>query len=146
MNAVIIAACATAYAAIHSWLASQCVKDRTRRAFGKSTDRWYRLAYNLVAGVMLLPLLALLFWLPDEPLYVIPAPWLWLALLVQAAAATGSVYGIWITDGLHFLGMRQLLGGDCPAPCGSPLFSIVPCLRKGAQGGRPLLAVYGLYR
>ncbi len=127
MSAVIIITYAAAYAVIHSWLASQGVKDWTHRKCGRSTDRWYRLAYNAIACVMLLPFVLLFVWLPDRTLYSLPSPWRWFALLVQGTAAVGVIYGVWITDGWHFLGLRQILSADCPAPC------------------RPPLAVYGLY-
>jgi protein-S-isoprenylcysteine O-methyltransferase Ste14 len=128
MNAAIIAAYGILYAAIHSWLASQRMKDWARRTMGSGADRWYRLAYNALATVMLLPFLAMLVWLPDQSLYVIPPPWVWLTLLVQAVAAAGVVYGVWITDGWHFLGLRQLFQTD------------------EHRSYSPPLAVYGLYR
>lgn len=128
MGMAAIVGYAVIYAAIHSWLASQRVKDRARETFGHAGDRWYRLAYNALATLMLLPFAAVFAWLPDRMLYVFPTPWLYLALLVQAVAAVGVVYGVWITDAWHFLGIRQLLDVNCPPPC------------------RPPLSVYGLYR
>ena len=50
------------YGVVHSWLASQRMKDWARRTFGLSGERWYRLAYNLLAGLALLPLLPMLIW------------------------------------------------------------------------------------
>mgnify|MGYP000221109582 FL=1 len=128
MSVAVIAAYAVVYCAIHSWLASQRMKNWTRQAFGPVADRWYRLAYNALATLMLLPFAALFVLLPDQVLYVLPAPWLYLALTIQAVAAVGVLYGVWITDAWHFLGFRQLLGGDCPPPC------------------QPPLSVHGLYR
>mgnify|MGYP005843633251 CR=1 FL=1 len=128
MSGLVIAAYAVVYCAIHSWLASQRMKNWARRTFGPVADRWYRLAYNTLATAMLLPFAALFVLLPDQVLYVFPAPWLYLALIIQAVAAVGVVYGVWITDAWHFLGLRQLLGGKCPPPC------------------HPPLSVHGLYR
>jgi protein-S-isoprenylcysteine O-methyltransferase Ste14 len=128
VSAAIIVSYAVVYAVIHSALASQGIKDWTRRLCGRGTDRWYRLAYNAIAGAMLLPLMLLFVWLPDRTLYSFPAPWHWLGLAVQGSAAMGAVYGVWVTDGWHFLGFRQILDSDCPPPC------------------QPPLAVYGLYR
>lgn len=96
------------YCAVHSVLASRWAKGWSRRLFGPSADRWYRLFYNLVVVAALLPLGWLMLWLPDSSLYVLPMPWLWLALLGQAGAAAGIAYGAWLTDGWQFLGLRQL--------------------------------------
>lgn len=103
----IIGGYALLYALIHSWTASQSFKDWAARRAGAGADRWYRLGYNLVSVILLLPFLPLLLWLPDQLLYTVPAPWLWLMLLVQGAALAGTAYGIWLTDPWHFLGLRQ---------------------------------------
>lgn len=127
---IVIVGYAALYAVVHSWLASQRMKNWTRRTFGPSTDRWYRLAYNLVGGVTLLPLLPMLAWLPDSILYTLPSPWLWLALLGQLIAAVGIAYGLWLTNIWHFLGVCQLLG--------------MP--EDGRLNCRPPLVVSGMYR
>jgi drug/metabolite transporter (DMT)-like permease len=88
---------AAVWAVVHSWLAGRRVKEWARRTLPE-TDRWYRLAYNAVSAVTLLPLLAMLPWLPDRPLYTLPPPWLWLALLGQLVALAGIFYGLWLTS------------------------------------------------
>jgi methanethiol S-methyltransferase len=98
------------YGLLHSLLASDWAKSIGRRAFGVGTDRWYRLAFNIVAGVLLLPGSALLLKLPDRVLYEFAPPWNWLALLGQAGAFAGMTYGAWLTDAWHFLGLRQIGG------------------------------------
>lgn len=118
------------YGVAHSWLASQRMKDWTREAFGPTTDRWYRLAYNVVAGVMLVPLLPMLVLLHDRLLYTLQPPWLWLALLGQLLAAVGILYGLWLTNIWHFLGLCQLF--DMPL--------------DGREDCKPPLVVFGLYR
>jgi protein-S-isoprenylcysteine O-methyltransferase Ste14 len=130
MSVVIIVASAALYAAVHSWLASQRMKDWTRRTLGPTTDRWYRLAYNLVGGVTFLPLLVMLAWLPDRALYTLSPPWLWLALLGQLVAVAGLLYGLWRTNIWHFLGLCQLL--DLPD--------------DGRIDCKPPLVVSGMYR
>lgn len=129
-SVVIIVGYTLLYGVGHSWLASQRMKDWTREAFGPTTDRWYRLAYNVVAGLMLLPLLPMLVWLPDRLLYTMSSPWLWLALLGQLVAAVGILYGLWLTNIWHFLGLCQLF--DLPL--------------DGREDCRPPLVVFGLYR
>jgi protein-S-isoprenylcysteine O-methyltransferase Ste14 len=118
------------YGVVHSWLASQRMKDWARRTLGPSSERWYRLAYNLLAGLALLPLLPMLVWLPDRVLYTLPVPWLWLALLGQLMAAAGILYGLWQTNIWHFLGLCQFL--DMPL--------------DGREDCKPPLVVFGLYR
>ena len=130
MSAAIIVAYVTFYAAVHSWLASQRVKDWARRVFGPETDCWYRLAFNVVVSVQLIPLLVLLVWLPDRPLYTLPPPWGWLAFLGQVAAFVGIGYGIWLTDAWHFLGLRQMIERTTDR-----------CRRRC-----PPLVIFGLYR
>jgi protein-S-isoprenylcysteine O-methyltransferase Ste14 len=97
-----------AYTLLHSLLASQPCKAWARRRWGTASDRWYRLAYNGVAVVTLLPLLPLLAWLPDHTLYVAPAPWRWLLLAGQGVAVLGVLAALRQTDMAHFLGVRQL--------------------------------------
>ena len=127
---VIIIVSAALYAAVHSWLASQRMKDWTRQTFGPTTDRWYRLAYNLVGGVTFIPLLVMLVWLPDRVLYTLSPPWLWLALLGQLVAVAGIAYGLWLTGIWHFVGLCQLL--DMP--------------EDERWNCKPPLVVFGAYR
>jgi protein-S-isoprenylcysteine O-methyltransferase Ste14 len=96
------------YAVLHSLLAGLPVKQRAKRIFGPTTDRWYRLAYNIFAVVTLLPLLPLLVLLPDKTLYIIPTPWRWLMITGQLLALVGLGVAFLQTDPLHFLGLAQL--------------------------------------
>ena len=105
---VIIFLAGLLYAAVHSWLAARPVKAWARRKFGPAADRWYRLFYNVFAGVSGLPLLALLAVLPDRQLYAIPLPWSGVALLGQLAGALIAIVGVLQTDPWHFVGVRQL--------------------------------------
>ena len=63
------------YGVVHSALASLAAKAHARRWFGPSADRWFRLVYNALAALTLLPVLALPVLLPDEQLYAVPSPW-----------------------------------------------------------------------
>jgi protein-S-isoprenylcysteine O-methyltransferase Ste14 len=130
LSVVVIVGYAALYSVAHSWLASRRVKAWTRQALGPAAERWYRLIYNLLGGITLLPLLPMLAWLPDRILYTLPSPWLWLALLGQLVAVAGLVYGVWLTDVWHFWGLRQIL---------EP---------QAGTGGRssPRLVVSGMYR
>lgn len=90
-------------ALIHSVLASLAVKRWARHIFGPRHERWYRLAFNAVAGLTLLPVLAMVLWLPDRTLYTIPFPRRWLSLAGQCVAPTALVWTALQTDVLRAL-------------------------------------------
>ncbi|HET7011195.1 MAG TPA: isoprenylcysteine carboxylmethyltransferase family protein [Anaerolineales bacterium] len=97
------------YAALHSALASPWAKAATRRAFGEAADRWYRLAYNVIGVVTLLPVLAVPALEPGRTLYAVPLPWSAFMVAGQLAAAGVVALGLLQTDVWHFLGLRQLV-------------------------------------
>jgi methanethiol S-methyltransferase len=96
------------YGVIHSWLASHQAKALARGWFGQAAERGYRLAYNLFAGITLLPVLALPVLLPDRQIYALQAPWIYAALIVQGLALIALVIGLWQTGVWSFLGVEQL--------------------------------------
>ena len=106
-----------AYAALHSWLASLPAKARIRRLAGASGERFYRLGYNVIGALTLLPLLAIPAIQPGPVLYVVPSPVSWLFLAGQATAVIVVVAVLLQTDVWHFLGLRQVAedSGDRPA-------------------------------
>ncbi len=97
------------YAIIHSLLATLGAKARTQQWFGPAADRWYRLAYNLFAGISFLPILWLMTVLPDQRLYTIPFPWVIISTLGQVLGAVIIVLGILQTDAWSFIGLRQVI-------------------------------------
>lgn len=96
------------YAVVHSLLAGAAVKNRVRQMCGPGTDRWYRLAYNVFAIVTLLPIVPLIALMPDQTLYHVPAPWLWLMIGGQLLAVVGLGATLWQTGLFHFAGLTQL--------------------------------------
>jgi protein-S-isoprenylcysteine O-methyltransferase Ste14 len=114
------------YGALHSWLASLSAKRLARRLFGPSADRVYRLAYNVVGAITLLPLLAFTAWQPGRPLYSVPFPFTWLFLAGQAAALAVIGLGLLQTGPSRFLGVRQLL-----EPAGDPTENPPPLTTGG---------------
>jgi protein-S-isoprenylcysteine O-methyltransferase Ste14 len=98
------------YAVVHSLLASFMVKNWGRRIFGPGVERWYRLVYNILAVLTLLPLGPMLAVLPAQTLYLAPAPWHWLMLAGQLLALSGLGLAFLHTGPWHFLGLAQLLG------------------------------------
>jgi protein-S-isoprenylcysteine O-methyltransferase Ste14 len=108
---LVILAAVAAYGSLHSWLASLQAKGLVRRRLGRAADRFYRLGYNFVAVISLLPVLVLPVVLPDQTLYRIPLPWSLLTLLVQGLAVLVLLVGLLQTGVWSFIGLEQLLGG-----------------------------------
>ena len=114
------------YGVFHSLLASPPAKAAARRLFGTPGTRLYRLAYNLIAVITLLPVLAIPAAYPGTTLYRLESPWLMAALVGQMLALALLAIGVLQTDVWHFLGLRQLV--------------------EAAPGQPPALVVRGLYR
>jgi protein-S-isoprenylcysteine O-methyltransferase Ste14 len=97
------------YGIVHSWLAGSWVKNWARQTFGQTTDRWYRLAYNIFAVVTLLPMFVLMAVLPAQTLYVVPSPWREVMVLGQLLALVLAGITVLQTGAFHFLGLTQLV-------------------------------------
>jgi protein-S-isoprenylcysteine O-methyltransferase Ste14 len=92
---------------LHSLFASHKAKELARQVFGRRVNRFYRLAYNVFAGVSFLPVLAVMFLVPDCSLYLVPLPWSGLMVLGELLAVAALVIGFRQTDAWEFLGLRQ---------------------------------------
>ena len=108
-SAVALTAFFALYGVVHSWLASLSIKNWLRRRLGTGIDRWYRLAYNIVAVVTFLPMLALMALLPQKTLYEVPSPWRWALVAAQLAALAGAGITLLQTGIFHFVGLAQLV-------------------------------------
>jgi len=108
INPLIVFLATAAWGALHSWLASFGTKRLARRIFGPGIDRYYRLIFVLLAVVTLLPILALVFFLPSRVLWVIPFPWVLLTIGVQFLALVMLVATTLETDVMAFIGLRQV--------------------------------------
>jgi protein-S-isoprenylcysteine O-methyltransferase Ste14 len=97
------------YGVAHSFLASRAAKDWARRRFGERVfDVTYRLFFNTVGVVSLLPVFFLVIWLPNQPLYSVPATLRPVFLAGQVAAVLILAAALNKTDALDFAGLRQL--------------------------------------
>ncbi|MCX8086229.1 MAG: hypothetical protein N3C63_04915 [Rhodocyclaceae bacterium] len=96
-----------AYAALHSLLAAQTVKAWVARRW-PTFARGYRLAYNLLALILLLPLVLASYRLPGEWLWRWTGAWAWLANGLALAALAGFLLSTRWYDMKEFLGLRQL--------------------------------------
>jgi protein-S-isoprenylcysteine O-methyltransferase Ste14 len=112
LSLLTILAASAAYGFLHSWLASLQAKSLARRGLGRGADRVYRLAYNLVAIISLLPVLLLPAVLPDKRLYTIPLPWTLLTLAFQGLAVLVLLIGLLQTGVWSFIGIEQLLAAS----------------------------------
>ncbi len=108
-SSLIILLAFAAYSVLHSVLAATVVKEWARRRFGENlVQRGYRLFFNAAGVVTLLPVLALVLWLPDQPLYVVPPLLQPIFLAGQALGLLVLAYSLAQTDALDFAGLRQL--------------------------------------
>jgi protein-S-isoprenylcysteine O-methyltransferase Ste14 len=98
------------FGGIHSWTASMGLKKRFALRCKDNFERFYRLFYNGVAAVTLLLVLVLVVILPDRFLYRIPAPWIWLTLILQGIALWGMAVSMGRSGTARFLGIDQALG------------------------------------
>ena len=100
---------------VHSTTASLEAKGWTRRMLGEAGMRFYRFGYNLFSVVSFAPILWLMTILPDQVLYRIPPPWIYLSITGQLAAVILLVVGVLHTDALSFVGLRQLFEKSEPS-------------------------------
>jgi protein-S-isoprenylcysteine O-methyltransferase Ste14 len=112
MNTLILISAFAVWGIVHSLLASLAFKEFFRKALGNEFMRFYRLGYNIFSVVSLLPILWLMWILPNHVLYLVPAPWKYFMLAGQGVAAFLLLYGVLQTDTLSFIGLRQLVEPD----------------------------------
>lgn len=117
---VLLAASWVLYAALHSLLAATSVKRAVQRCWPRHF-RAYRLTYNLLAGMLLVPSLWLLTTYPGAPLWRWPTPLDWLANGLALAAVAGFAWSLRYYDTGEFLGTRQLRHADNPLHDVAPL-------------------------
>src|SRR5512143_3224870 len=109
LNAFLIFLTLMAFGAVHSLLASHEAKQCVQRLLGRNVaTATYRLLFNVLAIVTILPALYLVFLLPNRELYRLPEPWASIALGLQLLAALGLLYSVYQMDAWFFLGVRQL--------------------------------------
>ena len=99
-----------AYFALHSLLASLWLKSRIAGRW-PGLMPWYRLLFNALALLLLLPPAAMLWWLGDAPLWRYEGIWNWLRYGMMGLAAAGFIWSLRYYDGREFFGLRQLKEG-----------------------------------
>ena len=96
-----------AYAGLHSLLAALAIKRRITR-YLPGFAPYYRLAYNGIATILLLPLLWATWALPGEWLWRWTGSWAWLANGLALAALAGFLFSSGSYDMGEFLGLTPL--------------------------------------
>jgi len=105
------------WGALHSLLASHTVRNTLRRLAGPPAfDRIYRFSYNFFAFASFYPIVVMLYTFPDQPLYTIPSPWVYLTTVVQGLAVFLMVAPVMQTGPSEFLGLEQLTQVEEPKP------------------------------
>lgn len=96
------------FAGLHSFLATDYIKDKARMLFGK-VFRFYRLMYTFISFFTFAP--AFLVWLKytaSTPLvYSLPEPLYPFIIIIRSGALVMFVYAIFQTDIFEFIGIRQ---------------------------------------
>lgn len=101
------------YGVVHSILASLKLKAWVEGVFGAAwVGRWYRLIFNVLGVVTLVPIFWLMAVLPNQALYEIPATWRWLAILGQLFGLLVLLASVGQTGALDFLGLGQLSSAE----------------------------------
>jgi protein-S-isoprenylcysteine O-methyltransferase Ste14 len=98
-----------AWGLLHSFLASLQVKAKVRHWVGHEADRWYRILYNFISIITLLPILILPITQPDKPINYIHFPWVVLTSAIQLFALVILLAGLQQTGVFSFLGLQQML-------------------------------------
>ncbi|MGD8614864.1 MAG: hypothetical protein PVI91_04210 [Gammaproteobacteria bacterium] len=104
---ILLAVAWALYGLVHSGLATAHSKAWFEKHFPRRFPA-YRLIYNIIAGVLLIPPLWLLFSYPGAPLWQWPGAVRWLADAAAVAAAGGFLWTFRIYDGRELLGITQL--------------------------------------
>ena len=97
---------------VHSLIASLGAKEWLRHKLGDGSMRFYRFGYNAFSVISFTPILWLMVVLPDQSLYRISAPWVYLTLVGQAAAVVVLIIGVLQTGASSFIGVKQLFYGE----------------------------------
>lgn len=111
MKLLWIALAWTAYGALHSALASLRVKDLAARRWPRFMPA-YRLAFNVVSAVALVPVLWLVYGAEGDWLWRWTGPAAWVANGLALAAVAGVVATARWYDMDEFMGLRQLREGE----------------------------------
>jgi protein-S-isoprenylcysteine O-methyltransferase Ste14 len=96
------------FAIVHSVLADPRFKEKARHSMGNSFYRWSRLAFILLALLMVLPFIYFVIAVPSKVLYNIPFSRNWLFTAGRILALLALLLALNQTGFSYFLGFAQL--------------------------------------
>ncbi len=96
------------FGGLHSLLASMPAKEKARRLLGPGADRLYRLIFNIISVLTLIPVLAIIGMHPGPVLYRLTGPMAGLAVAGQAVSLLLFLVSFFQSRPFLFLGLRQL--------------------------------------
>jgi protein-S-isoprenylcysteine O-methyltransferase Ste14 len=97
------------FAVTHSWLAGQRVKDNIYKLVGeRHYYGFYRIGYNVLAIVTLMPVFAVIFLYPHPILWHINGGVTLILFAIQGVGAAGIIVALLQTDIWRFAGIRQM--------------------------------------
>lgn len=111
---LILALMFTGYSLVHSLLAARSLKAAVDRHWPVLAP-WYRMTYNFLAVILLVPVLAWLYQWPGGDLWVRPWPLAWLFDALALAALAAFVHSLRHYDLSRFSGSQQLRTGAAHA-------------------------------
>ncbi len=97
------------YALLHSWLAGQKMKAAFLKRFGeRAYHGLYRLFYNVLAVIMILPIFLIVIFRPGQVVWSVDLRLEPLLLIIQAIGLIGATVSLLQIDLLRFVGISQL--------------------------------------
>ena len=120
------------FAVLHSLTAGMRLKDWLKKRLDpRLVEGFYRLVYNIISALTILPVLGLVLLLPDRTLYVLSGTAAIALRVVQLLAVIGLLGALFFTEVWQFAGLAQVVAylNDDPLPLPSP-----PLQTKGMYG------------
>ncbi|MEI6289924.1 MAG: isoprenylcysteine carboxylmethyltransferase family protein, partial [Chloroflexota bacterium] len=106
---IFISISAIIWGVLHSITASNWFKHIVKLGVGPAAfHRFYRFAYNLFSAASIFPILLMLLSFPDNKLYTISAPWVYLTSIIQGLCFFVLIAGVMQTGAMEFIGLSQL--------------------------------------
>lgn len=97
------------YGLLHSLLASNGGKDIMKWILGERFFKsWYRLFYNFIAVLTLIPTFWLMASSADQPMWSLPSPWNTLFRFIQLCGVLALIIAVMQTGALSFMGFSQV--------------------------------------
>lgn len=96
------------YSIIHSVLASRSIKHAIRDRIGeRAYHGFYRLFYNAIAGITIVPILLLIVFRPGDIVWSLSLDWEPVLFIIQAVGLLGLIVSLLQIDLLRFAGLTQ---------------------------------------